>query len=406
MAAGAAVTANGLADRLPRAVWAARWAGLLLVALALYGRFSDPFGLYIVSSALVLSLLALSVDLQWGYAGILNLGPAAYLGLGAYTYALVQRNASGGSPTWLAFGLAILLGIALAVVVAFPAFKARTLPVYYALITLAVALILQRWTAVSYGLTGGSNGITGIRLPDFSLPGIDLKMTTTEQFFPLAAGVVVVAYLGLLWLTRSRFGRVMAAIRDDEEKAATLGYDVSGVKLVVAAIAGGLGALAGALYAPLAGTAHPSLFGIAFTIQAFVWVAVGGQGTLIGPLMAALGLKLLENQLRGISADGYVMVIAALFMLVVIFVPKGIAGLFERIAGEMRERLEHMREPGLAEQPSSPAPPRGYPVPVRREKGALTSGEDTHLEPLSPRTGRGVGVRGDLPERPPEGSRG
>jgi ABC-type branched-subunit amino acid transport system permease subunit len=320
---------------------------LLLAGLAVYGRFSDPFGLFIVSSALVLALLALSVDLQWGYAGILNLGPAAYLGLGAYTYALVQRKVTAVSPTWLAFGLAILLGVVLAVVVAFPAFKARTLPVYYALITLAVALILQRWTAVSYDLTGGSNGITGIRLPDFSLPGLPLKMTTTDQFFPLAAGVAIVVYLGLLWLTRSRFGRVMAAIRDDEEKAATLGYDVSAVKLVVAAIAGGIGALAGALYAPLAGTAHPSLFGIAFSIQAFVWVAVGGQGTLIGPLLAAIALKLLENQLRGISADGYLIALAALFMLAVIFLPKGIAGLFSGIAREARSRLAHPSPPGL-----------------------------------------------------------
>ena len=120
-------------------------------------------------------------------------------------------------------------------------------------------------------------------------------MTASEQFFPLAVGVVAIAYLGCLWLTRSRFGRVLIAIRDDEDKAATLGYDVSAVKLAVAAIAGGLGALAGALYAPLAGTAHPSFFGIAFTIQAYVWVAIGGQGTLIGPIVAAVALKLLET---------------------------------------------------------------------------------------------------------------
>jgi urea ABC transporter permease protein UrtC len=224
-----------------------------------------------------------------------------------------------------------VLGIALAVAVAFPAFRARTLPIYYALVTLAVSLILQRWTAVSYDLTGGSNGITGVPLPDFSLPGFDLKMTSSDQFFPLTAGVVIAAYLGCLWLTRSRFGRVLVAIRDDEEKVATLGYSVAGAKLVVAAIAGALGALAGALYAPLIGTAHPSLFGIAFSVQAYVWVAVGGQGTLIGPIVATLVLKLLENRLRSVSADGYVMILAAVFILVVIFLPKGIAGLVENV---------------------------------------------------------------------------
>jgi ABC-type branched-subunit amino acid transport system permease subunit len=320
-------------------LWDARGAALLLVGLLIYGRLADPFGLFIVSSTLILSLLALSVDLQWGYTGILNLGPAAYLGLGAYTYALGRREITVGSPTYIAFALAILFGIILAVAVAFPAFKARTLPIYYALITLAVALILQRWTTVSYDLTGGSNGLIAIPLPDFSLPGIEMKLTSPEQFFPLATGVVVVAYLACRWLTRSRFGRVLVAIRDDEEKVATLGYDVAATKLLVAAIAGALGALAGALYAPLAGTAHPSLFGIAFSIQAYVWVAVGGQGTLIGPILAGIALKLLENRLRGISADGYVMMLAAVFMLVVIFLPKGIAGFIDTEAKAVRERV-------------------------------------------------------------------
>lgn len=337
-------------------LWEARWAVVLAVGLLIYGRSADPFGLFIMSSALVLSLLALSVDLQWGYTGILNLGPAAFLGLGAYTYALVQRKVTAGSPTYLAFALAIALGIVFAVAVAFPAFRVRTLPVYYALITLAVTLILQRWTAVSYDLTGGSNGLVGIPLPDFSLPGLELQLTSPEQLFPLAAGVVILAYLGCLWLTRSRFGRLLVAIRDDEEKVATLGYSVAGAKLAVAAIAGALGALAGALYAPLIGTAHPSLFGIALSVQAYVWVAVGGQGTLIGPLLATLGLKLLENRLRGVSADGYVMILAAGFILVVLFLPKGIAGLVETAAHIGRDRFA--RASGI---PTELAPLREQP---------------------------------------------
>jgi ABC-type branched-subunit amino acid transport system permease subunit len=320
-------------------LWEAKGALLLAAGLFVYAQFADSFDLFIVSTALVLSLLALGVDLQWGYAGILNLGPAAYLGLGAYVYAITQRKLSAGSPTYIAFALAIVLGVILAVIVAYPAFRARTLPIYYALITLAVSLILQRWTAVSYDLTGGSNGLTGIRLPDFSLPGLDLAMTTPDQFFPLASAVAITAYLGCLWLTRSRFGRVLVAIREDEEKAATLGYNVGRIKLLVAAIAGALGALAGALYAPLIGTAHPSLFGVALSIQVYVWVAVGGQGTLLGPILATIGLKLLENRLRGVSADGYVMVLAAVFMLVVIFLPKGIAGLFGKDWKAMRARI-------------------------------------------------------------------
>jgi ABC-type branched-subunit amino acid transport system permease subunit len=266
----------------------------------------------------------------------------------------------------VAFVLAIVLGVALAVIVAWPAFKTRTLQIYYALITLAVSLILQRWTSVSYDLTGGSNGIVGIPLPDFSLPGLDLTLTSTDQFFPLAAGTVVVAYLGLLWLTRSRFGRLLKGIRDDEEKVATLGYNVATTKLIVAAIAGGLGAVAGALYAPLAGTAHPSLFGVALSVQAFVWVAVGGQGTLIGPLVATLVLKLLENQLRGVSADGYVIILAAVFMLVVVFLPRGIAGLFTAESPLVRGWFRRYAVPPL--WPSTP--------PSSRRESAASGSRD------------------------------
>ena len=308
-------------------LWEARGAILLAAGLLVYGRLADSFGLFIVSSALVLSLLALGVDLQWGYTGILNLGPAAYLGLGAYVYALVRRNVSVGSPTYLAFALALLLGIALAVVVAYPAFKTRTLPVYCALIRLAVSLILQRWTSVSYTSPAARMGSSPSRSP--FLPA--RHRARSDESRPVLSAGVWGRHRGLpgcLWLTRSRFGRVLVAIREDEDKVATLGYDVGATKLVVAAIAGALGTLAGALYAPLVGTAHPSLFGIALSIQAYVWVAVGGQGTLLGPILAGIALKLLENRLRGVSADGYVMILAAVFMLVVIFLPRGIAGLF------------------------------------------------------------------------------
>jgi ABC-type branched-subunit amino acid transport system permease subunit len=355
-------------------LWAARGALLLTVGLVAFELLADSFDLFLLSSALILSLLALSVDLQWGYAGILNLGPAAYLGLGAYTYALTLRRVHVGSPTYLAFVLAILLGVALALIVAWPAFRARTLQIYYALITLAVSLILQRWTSVSYDLTGGSNGIVGIPLPDFSLPGLDLKLTSPDQFFPLAAGTVIVAYLSLLWLTRSRFGRLLKGIRDDEEKVATLGYDVAGTKLIVAAIAGGLGALAGALYAPLAGTAHPSLFGVALSVQAFVWVAVGGQGTLLGPLLATLVLKLLENRLRGVSADGYVIILAVVFMLVVVFLPRGIAGLFAAESPLLR---------GWARRNAAPSFSPSTPSSGRRE--VSTTGPHDALPVLSDR---------------------
>lgn len=299
---------------------------MLVVAALLYAQLGTAFERYLLGGALLLSLLALGTDLQWGYAGVLNLGPSASFGLGAYTYALVMTK-HAPSATYAALLLAAAASVALALLTAYPAFKVKTLPIYYALITLAVALVLERYAAVSYSLTGGSNGITNIPLPDFSIPGLaTLAPQNTDDLFLVILMLVVVCYMGCNLFVSSHFGRVLRAIREDEDKVRSLGYRSLLYKLVVVAAGAAMGGLGGALYAPLTGVAHPSLFDLVVSVQAFVWIAIGGQGSLIGPVAAALLLNIGQNYLRGVSNEGYLLLLAVVFVLAVIFLPRGLAG--------------------------------------------------------------------------------
>lgn len=334
-------------SRALKGLWGSRWAVFGVIALVVYPRFSSDFDQFVLASALTLALLAVTVDLQWGYTGILNLGPAASFGIGAYAYTVTQREIESFDPTYVAFGLAAFFSVLIGVGVAYAAFRAGTIPIYFALITLGLALVFERWISVNNDL-GSINGLINIPRPDFHIPVLtDYRITTVNDFYPFVVGVVVACYLISLAVTSSSFGRVLRAIKADEEKAQTLGYNTLAHKLVIVGVASAIGGLAGAIYAPLTGIAHPSLFGFLISVQAFVWVAVGGQGTLIGPLVAGVILTLAREELRGVSSDAYVMIIAAMFILAVLFLPEGLAGLLAR--GGARVRLLNALPLGLRE---------------------------------------------------------
>jgi urea transport system permease protein len=349
--AGALTPARQLAFR---GFWGARWAVVLVLVLALYPGFSSRFDQILLSTALTLALLAITVDLQWGYAGILNLGPAVSFGVGSYTYAILQRDIDSFDPTYLAFALGMLIPVLIGVSLAYAAFRVGTIPIYFALITLSLSLIFERWITVRTDL-GSINGIIVLARPDFSIPGVtDYKIATIDDFYPFMVGVVAVCYLLSLAITSSKFGLVLRGIREDEERVQTLGYNTMAHKLVVVAVASAIGGLAGVIHAPLVGISHPSDFGFLISVQAFVWVAVGGQGTLIGPLVAAIVLTMTQEKLRDVSEDTYVMMIAGLFVAAVMFLPEGVAGWLARAGTRCRTwALNPLKRQGTVEEPEA-----------------------------------------------------
>jgi ABC-type branched-subunit amino acid transport system permease subunit len=299
--------------------------GFLVGYLVWAGLTNDPYEVDVLATALVFGLFAAGVDLSWGYAGILLLGSALYFGLGAYVMAFALRE--GWEPLLaypLGMGAAVVVGFAIALV----GFRVRASQVHFGLMGLAISLLFQRVAVSAYDLTGGSNGLPVATRPNL-LGAIDLSESRTYFFFVAAVvvGVIAALYVAL----RSAWGDAVRAVSADETKAEALGYDVLAVKLQVSVAAAAVIGLAGTLFTPVSGTAYPDLFGIGLSMQALVWVAIGGAGSLLGPALLAVVLKELESYLSSVLIDYYLLILGAVFVVVVLAVPNGLAGLGARL---------------------------------------------------------------------------
>jgi urea transport system permease protein len=297
------------------------WAGLVLFLVSLflpgYELRNNKYWLPLFNRYMALALFALSVDLVWGYTGLLSLGQGLYFGLGGYAvgYALKLQSAAlqAGKPLtpgpgmalpdfmsycrldavpgwiqpliniWLALALAVVVPAAVAGIFGAFTFWRRIKGVYFALITQALVLAMFLLVTTQQPYTGGVVGMTYLA----KLELFGHKFTGLDLYY-LITGVVVVCFLGCLALVRSKFGRILTAIRDSEYRVLALGYNTATYKTFVFILAGAMAGLAGALYVSAMGTAGPDHFSIVFSIEVVVFVAVGGRGTLAGPVLGAL----------------------------------------------------------------------------------------------------------------------
>lgn len=297
-----------------------------VLALTLVPNFVSGYYLFLLTIAMTSAIFAISLDLQWGYAGLINFGAAGPFALGAYAYALVTRIPEFVS-AYVAMPCAMLVAATYGTVVAFPAFKARTLPLYYALLTLAGTLLLQKITMIST-FTNGFNGINGVAPLDISVPGLfEFQVIAARDLYLVVMLTLVAAFLFCWWLTGTPAGRVVRALREDEPRCEALGYPVIRYKLFVAFGTSALAGLAGALFAAVNANVTPTLFGVQMSLVAFIWVALGGPGTLWGPAVAAIALVMAEGYFSRASGELYLVVISSLFILGVLFLPRGLAGL-------------------------------------------------------------------------------
>jgi branched-chain amino acid transport system permease protein len=278
--------------------------------------------LYIATTAAIFAMLALSLDLIVGVAGMMSLASAAFFGVGAYATALLMKL--GMPPVacqLIGMGVAALLSMAIAI----PAIRVRG--IYLLIISIAVqvvfTVVLQNWVT----LTGGDAGISNIA--PYSLFGYVLQGWKFTLFVCAASAG---CFLLLLRLAGSPFGRVLQALRDDETGAAALGKDVAGSKLAAYALSSALAAFAGSLYAHYSAYIDPLSFDISVSIVALLMVMLGGAGTLTGPILGAVVLTLLPEALKflplppGSAAPARQLVYGALLVLVVFFRPQGLLG--------------------------------------------------------------------------------
>ena len=284
---------------------------------ALIGLLLGGYRMDIIGMCLCFGLLAASVDFSWGYCGILNLGPALSFGIGAYAVALAS---SYQVSKVLCIVLGVLLSVSIVCVIATIVFRKSTRVIHFGLICFALSLAFEQIFLALYSFAGGSNGITGVgRLFFQDLGRFDFVCSWFVVFTLLSV---------LILLSRSHFGLVQQAIQSDPKKTEMYGYSVWEYRVASVGISAAIGALAGSLYVPFVGIAHPSLFGVTSNVVVLVWVALGGQRSILGPFICAILLKVVEFELGSNFVDIYVFLLGVILILTVIVVPAGLAGTF------------------------------------------------------------------------------
>lgn len=306
--------------KLPRhtGVAAALAAVGLLVALP-FGL--KPYGIYLLSLWAVTTIAAIGLNLTLGYAGQISLAQASFVGIGAYTAALLTTQ---GWPLWTAFALAIALCFVIGWLLGYPALRVQHH--YLAFVTLSFATLVFLILRNEEWLTKGVYGITGIPRP--SVLGWSTQAPVDFYFFCL--GVLALVSGATWWLVRSPWGRAFTALRENPVRASSLGVDTRRYTLMAFAIGSTLGGISGVLYAPLVQFIEPTAFALGLSLNLLLMVIVGGSGYFLGPFLGAAVSVLLPEWLR--FSEGLYLIFYAVFVMVLVAAcPSGLIGLAERL---------------------------------------------------------------------------
>ena len=318
---------RGLAIALPAIVLALLIVGPMdLTGYGLPWAGLKRYGVYILTLWLVTSVAAMGVNLIVGYAGLETLAQAAFLGIGAFATALSQK---AGAPFALGFLLSGALSFIVGVALGFPALRVQKH--YLAFVTLAFSVFVWIVIRNEEWLTGGVDGLRGIRRPE--LFGLSLRPPLYFYWFVLAIASALTA--ALWWLLRSPWGRAFTALRENAVRAESLGVDVRAYTLLAFAIGSAYGGFAGAMYAPLVEFIDPSPFTLRASLMFLLMVVIGGSGSFVGPFLGAAVAVLLPEWLR--FAEGYYLIIFALVVMAMMaFAPDGLVGLYRRLTTKAR----------------------------------------------------------------------
>ena len=330
--------------------------------ITLYGKY------------LCYAMLAISVDLLWGYTGLLSLGQALFFTLGGYMMGMYLMRMIGDLgqyhkpiPDFLvflgwntlpafwkpfsSFAFALLMAIVLpgtlAAIFGFLAFRSRIKGVYFSILTQALTYAACLLFFRNSLLLGGNNGFTDFKF----VLGFDVREPATQRGLYIATGIMLLAvYLVCQWLTKTKFGKVQRAIRDSENRVMFSGYSTANFKLFIFAFAAVIASLAGVLYVPQVGIINPSEMAPDKSLEAVVWVAVGGRGTLIGPIIGAFTVNALKSWATRAYPDLWLIFLGTTFILVTIFMPKGIVGL----PAQLRAIWQKLTPKKMADEPAVP----------------------------------------------------
>ena len=299
---------------------------LLTVALLAFPSIASEYQISILAKFIVFGIFALSVNLIWGYGGIVSFGHAIFFGGGAYATGLMLRYVPVPGSTWLAIVVAILAMAALGMMISYFLFYGRVSGVFFGVVTLALTGVMQSIVIVGGSVTGGLNGLYDFPIPKIGIPELvefDLFRPSVAYYAALAGAILSI--LAARFLIGSDFGRVVQAIREKEDRVEFLGYDVPFLKMVLFTVSCGMAGLAGALYVPV-GFISPDLLGLERSAAVLVWVAVGGRGSIAGAFIGALVVNYLQTFLSDRFVTIWLLFVGVLSILVVLYWPRGIVG--------------------------------------------------------------------------------
>lgn len=322
----------------------------------------STYTLTLVGKYLCYALLAIAVDLIWGYCGILSLGHGAFFALGGYAMGMylmrqigdrgVYGNAElpdfmvflnwtelpwywfGFDQFWFAALMILLVPGALAFLFGWLAFRSRVTGVYLSIMTQAMTYALMLAFFRNDMGFGGNNGLTDFK----DILGFDLQDSSTRNgLFVCSAVALGLGYLLARWITQSKLGRVLVSVRDAENRTRFLGYRVEHYKLFVFVVSAMMAGVAGALYVPQVGIINPGEFSPINSIEMIIWVAVGGRGTLFGAALGAIAVNYAKTYFTGAFAELWLFMLGGLFVMTTLYLPKGMVGFVEQLkAGEGR----------------------------------------------------------------------
>jgi urea ABC transporter permease protein UrtC len=346
---------------------AAAIAVILVVVLPILNATGlvSNFTINLWGKYLCYGLLAISVDILWGYTGLLSLGQALFFSLGGYMLGMNlmlmigkdgQYFKAGNNPNLLpdfmvflghtflpsfwrpfysfpfaVFAVVTIPGL-LALIFGFFAFRSRIKGVYFSILTQALTYASYIFLLQNDVTMGGNNGFTDFK----RIIGFDLRDPGTQRGLYIASAMLLVlVYFFCRWLTGTKFGLVQRAVRDSETRVLFSGYAAASYKLFIFVVASSIAALGGALYVPQVGIINPSELATDKSLEAVVWCAVGGRGTIVGPIIGAISVNALKSWATTEFPDYWLIILGVLFILIVLFMPKGIVGL----PGQLRSLL-------------------------------------------------------------------
>ncbi len=338
----------GIATRSPKITKLGIITAIGCLIMAILPFILGSFQISLLSKLLLFGALAISLDLVWGFTGILSFAHGVFFTLGGYAMAYylklnlsVEGNTYGVNlpdfmvwngltelPWFIAplkyFPLAaiamVLIPAAFAYLIGWFIFRSKVSGVYITIITLAISSALTTFFVSQQAYTGGTNGITDVSR--LSIFGLDIPLNGLYWIILLFTTFVLI---GSWWLTQSNFGLILRSIKENENRISYLGYDVASFKIFIWTLSAGIAGIAGGLFVPLNRFISPVYLAVAFGTQVVIWVAIGGRGTLIGPLIAAILLGQIQNAAERVTQD-WQLIVGILLLIVVLFIPDGLVG--------------------------------------------------------------------------------